>query len=81
MISSRKGYGVNTTTRGGGLRLYDVIWKDQFVEKLAFKHGVTTEEAEEVLFSQPHVRLAEKGRVEKMNICTLPTDKLQRADT
>jgi hypothetical protein len=48
---------------GGDLQLYDVIWKDQFVEKLATKHGITTEEAEEVLFSEPHIRLAEKGRV------------------
>ena len=45
------------------MQLYDVIWKDQFVEKLATKHGITTDEAEEVLFSEPHIRLAEKGRM------------------
>jgi len=45
------------------LRLYDVIWKDEFVEKIANKHSVTTDEVEEVLFLKPHVRLAEKGRV------------------
>lgn len=50
------------------MHLYDVIWKDQFVEKLADKHGVTTDEVEEVLFSTPHCRLAEKGRVKGENL-------------
>ena len=45
------------------MHLYDVVWKDRFVEKLAEKHGVTTDEVEQVLFTCPHVRLAEKGRV------------------
>lgn len=43
--------------------LHEVIWKDVFVEKLEAKHGVTTEEAEQVLFSRPHVRRAQRGRV------------------
>lgn len=50
------------------MRLYDVIWKDRFVEKIAVKHGVTTAEVEEVLFSGPHVRLAEKGRVKNEHV-------------
>jgi len=50
------------------LQLYDVIWKAKFVEKIAYKHGVTTDEVEEVLFSQPHVRLVEKGRVKGENL-------------
>jgi uncharacterized DUF497 family protein len=45
------------------LKLYEIIWKERFVEKIADKHGVATEEVEEVLFSRPHVRLAEKGRI------------------
>jgi uncharacterized DUF497 family protein len=50
------------------VRLRDVIWKDRFVEKLAEKHGVATDEVEDVLFSNPHVRLAEKGRVKGENL-------------
>ena len=50
------------------MRLYDIIWKDRFVEKIADKHGVTTDEVEEVLFSQPHIRLAEKGQVKGENV-------------
>lgn len=45
------------------MHLYDVIWKDAFVEKMADKHDITTDEVEDVLFSQPHVRLAEKGHI------------------
>ena len=45
------------------MHLYEVIWKDTFVAKIADKHGVTTEEVEDVLFSTPHVRRAERGRV------------------
>ena len=45
------------------MKLYEVIWKERFVEKFADKHAVTIEEVEEVLFSSPHVRKAEKGRV------------------
>ena len=50
------------------MQLYDVIWKEQFIEKLADKHGVATDEVEEVLFSSPHVRLAEKGRMKGENL-------------
>jgi len=45
------------------LRLYEVIWKDQFVDKIEGKHQVTTDKVEQVLFAEPHVRRAEKGRV------------------
>ncbi len=43
------------------MRLYQVIWKDKFVVKIAEKHEVETEEVEEILFSHPHVHLFEKG--------------------
>jgi uncharacterized DUF497 family protein len=50
------------------LHLYEVIWKNKFVEKIADKHNVSIEEVEEILFSEPHVRLAEKGRVKGENL-------------
>jgi uncharacterized protein len=50
------------------LRLYEVIWKERFVDKIAAKHGVTTEEVEDVLFSRPFVRFAEKGQVTGENL-------------
>lgn len=50
------------------MQLYDVIWKNRFVEKIADKHDVTTDEVEEVLFSQPHIRLEEKGHVKGENL-------------
>ena len=45
------------------MRLLDIIWNERFAAKIAEKHGIMTDEVEEVLFSKPHVRLAEKGQV------------------
>jgi uncharacterized protein len=50
------------------LKIYEVIWKERFVEKLADKHDVFIEEVEEILFSSPHVRMAEKGRIKGENM-------------
>jgi uncharacterized DUF497 family protein len=50
------------------VNLHTVIWKDQFVEKLAVKHGVEIDEVEQVLFSNPHVRLFEKGHIKGENL-------------
>ena len=61
------------------MQIYTVIWKDQFVEKLAGKHGVEIEEVEEVLFIHPHVRLFEKD-ISKVKICTRLMDKQKPAD-
>ncbi len=38
-----------------------IIWKDQFVEKLEVKHSVSVEEAEDVLCYEPHIRKVGKG--------------------
>ncbi|MBI1765911.1 MAG: BrnT family toxin [Acidobacteria bacterium] len=45
------------------MELYEILWKSQYVEKLAAKHGVMTDEVEEVLFGRPHIRFWEKGKV------------------
>lgn len=45
------------------MQIYHVIWKDKFIEKIAEKHDVTTDEVEEILFSKSHIRRVEKGRV------------------
>jgi len=45
-----------------------IIWKDQFVEKLEQKHGVSVPEAEEVLGTNPHIRRVSKGRVKDENV-------------
>lgn len=36
-----------------------IIWKDQFVDKLARKHGISVVEAEQVLSAKPHLRRGE----------------------
>ena len=45
------------------MRLNDVIWNEKFVAKIADKRAVNTDEVEEVLFSGPHVRRLERGKV------------------
>ena len=60
------------------MRLYDVLWNDEFVSKIEGKHGVSTDEVEEVLFSRPHVRRAEKGKVK--GTFMWPTGARRRAD-
>ena len=44
------------------MRIKEIIWKDEFVEKLATKHGVSKDEAEEVFASKPHVRKIGRGK-------------------
>ncbi|MCA1623079.1 MAG: BrnT family toxin [Acidobacteria bacterium] len=43
--------------------LDEIIWKEQFIDKLEIKHGVYTDEVEEVIFGKAHVRRAQKGRI------------------
>ena len=45
------------------LKLRDIIWKIQFVEKLQGKHAVATDEVESVLFGRPHLLRVQRGRV------------------
>lgn len=52
------------------MRLYEVIWKEQYVEKIDAKHGVDTDEVEQVLFGNPHVRRVEKGKVKGEGVYT-----------
>ncbi len=61
------------------MNLYSVIWKEKFIEKLAVKHAVETDEVEEVLFAEPHVRLFEKDTL-KAKTCTPRMDGPIRAD-
>lgn len=41
----------------------EIIWKRQFVEKLDQKHGVSTDEVEEVFATKPLVRKVERGHI------------------
>ena len=45
------------------MRVTDIIWKEDIVEKLAAKHGVSVIETEEVFTSSPVVRKMAAGRV------------------
>jgi uncharacterized DUF497 family protein len=52
------------------MQLHEIIWKDRFIDKFEFKHGVSTNEAEEILFGRPHIRRAQKGHVKGEDLYT-----------
>ena len=43
------------------MKIEDIIWLNQIVDKLAFKHQVETYEVEEVLVGKPKFRFVEKA--------------------
>jgi uncharacterized DUF497 family protein len=46
------------------------IWKDYFIDKIEVKHGISTDEVEEVLFNKPHVRRVQKGHIKGEDLYT-----------
>ena len=50
------------------MRVRQVIWLPEIEEKLLQKHSVLVEEAEEVLFGNPHIWFVEKGHREGENV-------------
>ncbi|MDQ3009864.1 MAG: hypothetical protein M3X11_04080 [Acidobacteriota bacterium] len=45
------------------MKIERFIWLDYFVEKLARKHDVSTDEVEEVFNNRPRIQFAERGEV------------------
>lgn len=50
------------------MRIYNVIWKNRFAEKIVAKHNITIDEVEDALFSKPHIRISEKGKISGENL-------------
>lgn len=46
------------------MKVAGIIWLRDVVDKLAWKHAVTTDEVEEVFNHTPHYRFVERGDVE-----------------
>jgi uncharacterized DUF497 family protein len=44
------------------MRIKSFIWLDKIVEKLEYKHHVTTQEVVQVFKHAPHIRFISKGR-------------------
>lgn len=59
------------------MRLNEVIWKDYYVDKIEVKHGVLTDEVEEILFGKPHVRRAQKGHIKGEDLYTAMDEATQ----
>jgi uncharacterized protein len=41
----------------------DIIWLPHIIDKLAWKHNVSPEEVDQILFSKAHFRWLQKGHV------------------
>ena len=50
------------------MKIEGIIWLNQIVDKLAFKHQVETYEVEEVLTGNPKFRFVEKGERKGENV-------------
>jgi hypothetical protein len=44
------------------MRFTEILWRQQYAEKMIYKHHVELSEVEEVLSGEPFVRLQEHGR-------------------
>ncbi len=43
--------------------IVDIIWLPQIIDKLAWKHNVTPEEVDQILFGKPFYRKVQKGHI------------------
>jgi uncharacterized DUF497 family protein len=50
------------------MNIEGIVWLNQIVDKLAFKHQVETYEVEEVLAGKPKFRFVEKGERKNENV-------------
>jgi len=50
------------------VKITELIWFDDIIEKLGFKHNVKQDEVEEVLASHPQFRFVEKGHRSNENV-------------
>ena len=57
------------------LRITNILWKEHFVDKLAYKHQVSVEEVEQVLSRDPLIRRIAKGRYKGDIMFLLPTHR------
>lgn len=46
------------------MKIAGIIWQRDVIDKLAWKHNVTTDEVEDVLYCSPRYRFIERGDVE-----------------
>ncbi len=50
------------------MKIANFIWLDEFIEKLEAKHGVYSDEVEEVFANRPAIRRIQKGKVSGENL-------------
>lgn len=46
------------------MKISEILWLEQILDKVQTKHGLLPEEVEEVFFNRPLYRYVERGKVE-----------------
>ena len=46
------------------MKISGIIWFDDIADKLEWKHGVSTDEVEQVFLGKPHIEFKEKGKTD-----------------
>lgn len=52
------------------MRIVDIIWLPEVVDKLAWKHAVEPEEVDQILFGKPFYRKVQKGHIPGEDVYT-----------
>ena len=50
--------------------IYEILWKEEYVDKLGWKHDILIVEVEQILFSNPFIRRVGRGRVRGEDLYT-----------
>ena len=50
------------------MRIVDVIWRPEVIDKLGWKHGVDAEEVDQVLFGTAQFRKLQKGHIPEEHV-------------
>jgi len=50
------------------LKIKRIIWLEETIEKLSYKHGIAQGEVREILDSKPYIRFVEKGHRKDENV-------------
>ncbi len=50
------------------MRIKGIIWLQEIVDKLDWKHNIRQDEVEQVFFNNPQYRFLEKGKIENEHV-------------
>lgn len=52
------------------MKIEGIIWREEVIDKLSWKHGVNVHEVEDLFENEPRIRFVEKGNRKGENVYT-----------